>query len=130
MSTVPFCTSGIRLAEVTSVYLTSIFLPMVLPMSSMMRWQSSTWKPTYLPPPSVYDSAPDEPRTPMTTAPVALIFLSVSVVWACAATAAAGRVAAKRDFFMGAPDFFERERRVQVRWRRAKRENVAGLAAD
>ena len=69
-------------------------------MSSIARWHSSTWKPAYLPSPSVYDSAPDEPRTPMTTEPVSLIFFSVSVVCAWAAKAAASRVATKRDFFM------------------------------
>ena len=100
MSTVPFCTSGMRLAEVTSWYLTSIFLPSCLPMSSIARWHSSTWKPAYLPSPRVYDSAPEELRTPITTVPVSLIFFSVSVVCACAAKAAASSVATKRDFFM------------------------------
>jgi hypothetical protein len=43
MSTVPFCTSGMRFCEVTDWYFTSSFLPAAFSRLAMMRWHSSTW---------------------------------------------------------------------------------------
>ena len=43
MSTVPFCTRGMRFCEVTGWYLTSSFLPTAFSAAAMMRWQISTW---------------------------------------------------------------------------------------
>ena len=54
MSTVPFCTSGMRFCEVTGWYLTSsLARPSCFWMSASTLVQTSTWKPTYLPSPSV-----------------------------------------------------------------------------
>ena len=55
-------------------------------------WHISVWKPTYLPSPSVYDSAPDDSRAPIVIVPLSLIFFSVSA-WACAAPAASAATA-------------------------------------
>jgi len=43
MSTVPFCTSGMRFCEVTETYFTSSFLPTAFSTLVTMRWHSSTW---------------------------------------------------------------------------------------
>jgi hypothetical protein len=54
MSTVPFCTSGMRFCEVTGWYLmSSLARPSCFCTSASTRWQISTWKPTYLPSPRV-----------------------------------------------------------------------------
>ena len=79
MSTVPFCTSGMRFCDVTGWYLmSSLAMPSCFWMSASTRWQISMWKPANLPSPSVYDRAPDDSRTPIVTAPLSLIFDSVS----------------------------------------------------
>src|SRR6476661_3566689 len=100
MSTVPLVTSGMRFCEVTGRYFTSSFLPTCFSRLAMMRWHSSTWYPVYLPSPRVYDSAPDESRTPIVMTPEFLTLAMVSFACANTPPQAAATATANKTFFM------------------------------
>ena len=101
MSTVPFCSRGMRFCDVTGTYFTSSLRPAAFSASATMRWHTSTWKPANLLSPSVNESAPDDSRTPMVMTPEPLTLASVSLAWARALPAASVVMArASKCFFM------------------------------